>query len=373
MSVIELIKNNPDYSNFTKTELENLLLDCKSELEVQSSVNVNKKVLINAGYGVQTVPSFRFKKHYNAEAITSSGQLCVRGVGNYIENKLKGKEYQISNQYFDTDSLFINYINKYDVLNDMNEREGYEKVIGTIMDWNKEHVQPIIDEYFDGLAVAFNAMSNKIEMDFELIADKSTFFAPKKYIMRKIWEEGKYLNPDKNTFKLRGIEIVRTTTPQFFRDKLKEAVKIIYNQSNEELLKFIDQTKKEYLKLDFIDMANPTGVNGMDKYNLNSKRIPIHVYGSLIYNLYIENKKLSDRYQLITDKNKIKISYIKQPNCMGSHVISVPNNIFPDELKDKIELDYDRMFDKNFMNPIKRFLEVVNWDDVRQYDLDDAF
>lgn len=372
MSILELIKTNPDYSD-SKEELNNLLKECYAELELQSSANINNKIKINAGYGIQTVSSFRFKKHLNAEAITSCGQLCVRGCGNYIEKMLKDKEYQISNQYFDTDSIFLNFRNKLNLLDKIEKESGFESAIDTIIDWNKEHVQPLINDYFDKMAIAFNAMENMIEMDFELIADKSTFFAPKKYIMRKVWDKGKYIKPSNNSFKFRGIEIVRTTTPLFFRNKLKEAVIIIFNGTNDDLIDFISQTKKEYFELSFEEMANPTGVNGMDKYTFRSKHIPVHVFGSLVYNEYIKHKGLDNKYQYITDKAKIKISYIKKPNCLNSHIISVPNNIFPDELKELIDLDYEKMFEKNFMKPINRFLNVVGWSDKKSYSLDELF
>ena len=368
-NIIQWCKSDPDLTKYSKEELNQFLKECISELEIQSSANVNNKIKINAGYGVQTVSSFRFKKHYNAEAITSSGQLCVRGCANYIEKKLKNTEYEIVVTYIDTDSLFINYINKIKELSEMD----YVDAVNKIIEWNGKCIQPLIDEYFDKLAIAFNAIENKIKMDFELIADKSTFFAQKKYIMRKIWVKGKFIDPLKNSFKFRGIEIVRTTTPQFFRDKLREAIVIIFNNTNDDLLDFINKTKKEYFQLSFVDMANPTGVNGMDKYKINSKHIPLHVYGSLIYNSFLKEKSLIGKYGLINDKEKIKVSYIKQPNSLASHVISIPNNDYPDELKNIIELDYEKMFEKNFMKPIDRFLTVINWYNKKSYNIDDCF
>jgi DNA polymerase elongation subunit (family B) len=353
-------------------QLEKLLQACNSELEIQSGINTNNKIKINAGYGVQTVPSFRFKKHHNAEAITSSGQLCVRGAGNYIEKKLKDTNFQVASIYEDTDSIFFKYMKQEQFLDNLYNKDPMD-CSNQIIEWNKQYIQPLIDEYFDKLARTFNAVSNKIEMDFELIADKSTFFAPKKYIMRKMWEEGKYLKPSDNVFKFRGIEIVRTTTPQFFRNRLKEAIIIIFNNTNEALIDFINKTKKEYFNLPFIDMANPTGVNGMDTYNFRSKHIPLHVYGSLVYNHFIKTNDLESKYELIHDKAKIKVAYIKKPNCLASHVISIPNNHLPEEIEKVIKLDYEKMFEKNFMKPIDRFLTVINWARDRHYNLEDCF
>lgn len=370
MNILEVIDTNPNWASYTKAELTQLLSEAKAELEIQSSANTNNKIKINAGYGILSQKFCRWKKHVNAEAITSCGQLCVRGVGHYIRQKTKDNDFRIDIQYFDTDSLFCNYPNKEKILNEIT---SVDELRSTIIDWNKEHVQPLINEYFDKLAIMFNAVENKIEMDFELIADKSMFLAAKKYTMRKLFDDGKYIDPKDNIFKVRGVEIVRTTTPVFFRKKLEEAIIYLFNKTNDELVDFVKEVKTEYFKLGFEEMSNPSGVNNMDKYKLGQKRIPLHVYGSLVYNEFILRNDLTDRYQLITDKAKIKFTYIKQPNRLNSHVVAVPNNIVPEELIKVIQLDYEHQFEKNFMKPIMRFMDVIGWKKNKTYSWDECF
>jgi len=283
----------------------------------------------------------------------------------------KDTEYPVVNQYFDTDSCFLLYSGK---TMEIEQSDNYEDKIKKLVNWNQTIIQPLINTHFDNLAIMLNAVSNKIEMDFELIADKSAFLAPKKYVMRKLWEDGKHIDPENNIFKVRGVEIVRTTTPMFFREKLKEAIIYLFNKTNDELLDFVAETKKQYFKLEFEEMANPSGVNNIDNYSLGMKRIPLHVNGSLVYNDFIESRKLTDKYELIRDKAKIKFSYIKQPNQLNSHVVAIPaNNQMPEELRKIIKLDYEHQFDKNFMNPIRRFLEVFNWNDKKTFDWEDIF
>jgi hypothetical protein len=172
---------------------------------------------------------------------------------------------------------------------------------------------------------------------------------------------------------VRGVEIVRTTTPVFFRQRLQEAIIYFFNKTNYELIDFVEETKKAYFKLAFEEMSNPSGVNNMDKYELGQKGIPLHVYGSLVYNRFVTDNKLEDRYQLITDKAKIKFAYIKTPNRLNAHVIAVPNNIMPEELRKIIVLDYEHQFEKNFLNPIRRFLKTFNWEENKSYSWDDIF
>lgn len=370
MNILEVIDTNPNWASYTKAELTQLLSEAKAELEIQSSANNNNKIKINAGYGILSQKFCRWKKHVNAEAITSCGQLCVRGVANYVTKKTKGADYEINNTYTDTDSIFIKYENKEKILDQI---DSPDELRSTIEGWNTEIVQPLINDYFDKLATMFNAVKNKIDMDFELIADRSVFLAPKKYVMRKLFDDGKHIDPKDNIFKVRGIEVVRTTTPVFFRKKLEEAIIYLFNKTNDELVDFIKEVKEEYFKLEFEEMANPSGVNNMDKYKLGQKRIPLHVYGSLVYNEFILRNDMTDRYQLITDKAKIKFAYIKQPNRLNSHVVAVPNNTVPDELRSIIQLDYEHQFDKNFLSPIRRFLKVYQWNEKKSFSWDECF
>jgi hypothetical protein len=251
--------------------------------------------------------------------------------------------------------------------------DHYEKQIAYIENLNNTVVQPKIDEYFDNLAWMFNAMANKIKMDFELISDKSIFLAPKKYVMRKLYDNGKHINPADNIFKVRGVEIVRTTTPAFFRERLKDSIIYFFNRTNYEFIDFINQTKKEFFQLPFEEMANPSGVNNMEKYQLGQKGIPMHVFGSLVYNDWVIRNGLTDQYQLISDKTKIKFSYIKKPNVLNAHVIAVPNGIMPPELAKLIKLDYEHQFEKNFVKPTKRFMDVIGWVGEKSYSWDDVF
>lgn len=138
MNIIEFIKSNPDYTKLTKAELSNLLNSAKSELtvqkyvaddskvtsddftkilsmayaelEIQKSANNNNKIKINAGYGILSNKRCRWKKHVNAEAITSCGQLCVRGVANYVVKKAN-ENSPVLNLYTDTDSVADTFLN----------------------------------------------------------------------------------------------------------------------------------------------------------------------------------------------------------------------------------------------------------------------
>ena len=57
---------------------------------------------------------------------------------------------------------------------------------------------------------------------------------------------------------------------------------------------------------------------------------------------------------------KIKFCYLKMPNPVRENVISVPS-ILPKQLGLEKYIDYDLMFDKAFLEPIKNILDTIGW------------
>ena len=73
-------------------------------------------------------------------------------------------------------------------------------------------------------------------MKRENIADRGIWTAKKRYILN-VWDsEGvRYKEPK---MKIMGLETARSSTPQYFRDKLYAAFKIIIGKTNDELISF---------------------------------------------------------------------------------------------------------------------------------------
>ena len=118
--------------------------------------------------------------------------------------------------------------------------------------------------------------------------------------------------------KIMGLETARSSTPAYYRGKLKEAFKIIITQTNEDVIKFIEDVKEDSKQQDYMNIAFPRGCNGLSKYkstsHIYSKGTPIHVRGALLYNHYVQKKKISNKYPLIQEGEKIKFIYLKSPN-----------------------------------------------------------
>ena len=199
-------------------------------------------------------------------------------------------------------------------------------------------------------------------MKRENIADRGIWTAKKRYILN-VWDsEGvRYAEPK---LKMMGIEAVKSSTPAPCRKMIKDALKIMMNGTEEDMIDYIDTCRKEFKKLPPEEIAFPRTASDVVKYRAHStiyaKGTPIHARGALLYNHYIKNKKLDNKYSLINNGEKIKFCYLKKPNWIHENVISFISD-FPRELDLDKHIDYELQFEKAFVEPVKVILDAIGW------------
>lgn len=337
----------------------------KHEAIVADLFQYTMKILLNSGYGFLSNIYSRYFDIRIAEAITSNGQVCVRGATKAITDKFK-----IKCIYNDTDSSF------FDLAPIIKKRFGHLDVdkktkLDFLLKFDEECIQPELKRFFTKMANNMNMRNLTIGMEAECIADGTLFVAKKRYIMNKVWDEGKYLldNPKR---KIRGVEIVRSSTPMIVRDKLKKAVDIIFTtMDNEKLVEFVEEFKEEFYKLPIETIAFPRSVT-MGDYTLSSKGLPIGVKAALVYNKLLQIKGLDTKLQKIQDSDKIKFCYIVQPNIMQSHVLGFINKM-PVELLSTFKINYNEQFKTAFINPLENIISAIGWSTERSRSLEDFF
>ena len=90
------------------------------------------------------------------------------------------------------------------------------------------------------------------------------------------------------------------------------------------------------------------------------KGSPVHVKAALLYNKLLKDKKLTNDYPVIKDGEKIKFAYLKKQNMVGGDAIGIMNQL-PPELELEAYIDYDKMFEKSFVEPMRTILDAVGW------------
>ena len=143
-----------------------------------------------------------------------------------------------------------------------------------------------------------------------------------------------------------GIEAVRSSTPSACRETIKESMKVIMEKTEDDIIEFIANFKEEFFEMNPTDTSFPRTVNGLNKYKcsvrLYKKGTPIHVKGSLIFNNMLKELKLENSYESIKEGDKIKFTYLKEPNPTGDRVIAFVNSIPKEFDLDKF-IDYEML------------------------------
>ena len=219
-----------------------------------------------------------------------------------------------------------------------------------------------------------NAYDQKMQMKRENIADRGIWTAKKRYILN-VWDsEGvRYTEPK---LKMMGIEAVKSSTPAPCRKMIKDGLKIMMSGTEDEVIRFIDKCLQEFKSLPPEQIAFPRTASDIRKYSshsgIYSKGTPIHVRGSLLFNHHIKEKKLTNKYSLINNGEKVKYIFLKKPNIIQENVISFISE-FPKELGLDKYIDYELQFEKSFLDPLKSILDSIGWKTEHTTNLDSFF
>jgi DNA polymerase elongation subunit (family B) len=226
----------------------------------------------------------------------------------------------------------------------------------------QEKLEPFIERSYQKLADYVQAYDQKMQMKRENIAERGIWTAKKRYILNVWNSEGvQYTEPK---LKMMGIEAVKSSTPAPCRTMIKDGLKLMMNGTEDEVIEYIDKCRKEFRNLPPEQIAFPRSASDVKKYHSHSdiytKGTPIHIRGALLFNHYIKEKKLTNKYSLIANGEKIKFIYLKKPNIIQENIISFIQD-FPKELGLDRYIDYDLQFEKSFLEPFKAILDAIGW------------
>jgi len=350
-----MLKAKAEYQKTKDPELVKEIARCHN-------IQWARKIALNSAYGAVGNQYFRFFDVRQAAGITTAGQYIIRfiekKVNTYIQNILGDTKDRIVAS--DTDSIYV-------TLDDLVEKTCKGKSKQEIVDFlgkvcdNK--IEPFIEKCFDELAGYTQAFRNAMVMKREVIADKGIWVAKKRYMLNVLDDEGVRLAEPK--LKLMGIEAVKSSTPQVCRDKIKQAIKIIMGKEEGDLHKHIADFKKEFFTMSAEQISFPRSCNNLKKYRSSSqmfiKGTPIHVKGALIYNHELKERGLGQKYPFIQEGDKIKFLKLIPANPFKNDVISYITTL-PTEFALERYIDYNVMFDKTFLDPMRFILQAIGWE-----------
>ncbi len=353
----KMLAAKQEYEKKKTKELEKEIARC-------NNIQMARKIQLNSAYGAIGNQYFRYYKLANAEAITLSGQVSIRWIESkvnmYLNKVLKSKDidYVIAS---DTDSIYLN-------MGPLVESvyKGREKTPQSVVSFLDKVCRVELENYIEGcyqeLAEYVNAYDQKMQMKRENIAERGIWTAKKRYILN-VWDsEGvRYEEPK---LKIMGIEAIKSSTPAPCRKMIKDGLKLMMSGTEEDVINFIDKCREDFKKMPPEEIAFPRTASDVRKYHSSSSiyapKTPIHIRGALLFNYYVKEKKLTNKYSLINNGEKVKFIFLKKPNIIQENVISFIQD-FPKELGLDKYIDYELQFEKSFVDPLKSILDTIGW------------
>ncbi len=215
-------------------------------------------------------------------------------------------------------------------------------------------------------------VKNKEDFELERISESIINIAKKKYICHITYEDGipyerfSYLYP-------KGVELVRSSTPAFAREKIVNIVKYLFTNPDtfniKDLLKLVKQLRKEFELADIDDIAMQSSCSNYDVKVLNDKTLPLQfvsgahfaVKSAAHYNYLLSQKKeFQQKYEFIKSGTKIKYYVCKDKSV--TDMFAYIRGSFPMEFAPAI--DYDSQFEKSILSPINSIIEPLGMPEI---------
>jgi DNA polymerase elongation subunit (family B) len=319
----------------------------EKEISTLHNYQMAMKILMNSEYGALANVHFRYYDIRLASAITQCAQMALKWAAKRLNEDPAKAKYRYHIIYGDTDSLYISVKHVVDQIKmrkpDITDVDLVKQVNGFVA----KIIQPILTKGYEDLAVYVNANENRMFMAHEKTVTNGLWVGKKMYALNVLWDEGvTYAQPK---LKVKGIAVVRSSTPKIIRDALKESIGILLSDESE-LVDFVKAQKVKWRENTPLEIAFPRSANNIDKWMSDTgqpiKGTPIQVRAAIAYNTAVRGDK---NFPQIKSGEKIKYVYMRTPNVWDSHVMGFLRKIPAEAIK---FIDWDTQFEKAYMSVI---------------------
>lgn len=314
--------------------------------------------------------------------IKKSTNFTIKSLG-IKEEDVYDIEVENSHNFFANDILVhnSNYFTFETLIDRIKEKKPNltdEDCINILDDFAHNVIEPQIKKSYEEFYKYTNSFENQMVMKRECLCSSGVFVAKKRYCLNVYDNEG--VRYEKPKLKIKGLDVVRSTTPDSIKKDIKEIYKIILEKNEKEVQKFIREAKSRFLKLPIEDISITSSISNLEKYYDEYKKnnyhfakgTPIHVKAAITYNNMVYRLKLDKIYPYIKSGDKIKYVFLIEPNICENEAIAFLN-FFPKEFGLDNIVNYHKIFDRVFLGPVKNIMDPIKWDWEEKNDLDDLF
>lgn len=202
-----------------------------------------------------------------------------------------------------------------------------------------------------------------LRYSLEYIADRQIMEGKKHYSCRKVLVEGPEI-VDK--IKYSGIELKKANTPLTAKEFLSEIYSGVLTKdwSESDLKEYLNVAYERYRKLDITEISFWKGY-GTEREAAGFLEMKKGTTGiskaCTFYNQILEKMGIGGRYDTLRPGNKARFCYIKPTNKYRINVIAFVDGQYPEEFRGLFEPDYDVMFEKMILDPLKNFLKACGF------------
>ena len=342
-----------------------------------------RKIIVNSIYGVLGNPYFHFYSIDNAKAVTYGGKALIQHLSSTINEFFVGGEWKNRPEFKDLDIsiendpvVLVDTDSCYVCMDEIYRKLGLDvstgkKLIRESLDFIDNILSPFFDKTLQIFADRFG-VEQLINFKHEKVITQQIVLKKKRYAAEYIYKEG--VTYDEFKYDFVGVEVVRSSTPKFCRDTLRETIQSMFDElregnNREKTLSKIVRIKQEFQNAPYEEISFPRGINKYDKYvhpiemylesGLSfSHRCPAAIKAAQVYNYIIAKLKLP--LQPASAGDKVRYIYVKPNNEFGVEIVGFMGNC-PDQLKKMFEVDYDKEFEKGFTNVLQEFFTTVGW------------
>ena len=330
-----------------------------------------KKINLNSLYGAILNPGCRFFDKRIGQSTTLSGRVIARHMDATVNECLTGEYDYIGKAviYGDTDSV---YFSAWPVVKD--------DVAAGRMEWNSDICINLYDQIADQVNISFPPFMEKafhvptengkiIKGGRELVASKSLFITKKRYAALIIDLEGKRLDREGKTGKIKamGLDLKRSDTPKVVQEFLSSILQqVLEGGTRADVINSIKKFKEEFKLRPAWEKGTPKRVNKLTHYgDLETKNgktnMPGHVRAAINWNNMLRMHS-DNRSMKITDGMKAIVCKLR-PNPLGMTSIAYPTDEqrLPQWFKD-MPFDSNLMEETIITQKVENLLGVLEWD-----------
>lgn len=359
-----------DITAMSIDELKEYIDYCERQSIIQDKLQHSVKILLNSLYGAMGSAYFRFYDKWKAEGITLSGQVVLdksyKVFNGYLSKMLKRDgDWVIAS---DTDSAYVDFTE----FVEKHVPEGKDKV-EFLNQFCDKVLKVELDKGMDELASRMNAMKNQMNMKREAIGS-AVFVAKKNYVMLVFDNEGvRYSTPK---LKITGLEAIKSSTPEFFRNHLKDVYMHAFNGTESSYRQNVQKVRDEFAALSVGSISAASSVSDVLKYTMPDgsfgPNTPYQAKAAIVYNKYVKDNKLEEKYTLISNGDKIKIVKLVIPNPLGVKAVAYLDRV-PEEMNLDRWVDRKAQIEKFFIVPSDRVFNLIGWHYEEKHSVDELF